>query len=155
MASYPNSIEEKGKESKDSKKKAKETHSPKRKKEDDAKKKTSNGTLKNSKVEVTPSSNSESIPEVEDGSKITETPTSKAKSRNGYRQKGKREQNGQVEEKDEGKMNDFPMDRIRRIARSEDNDFRITNEAVFLINIATVIEASFFSLFSNFVICFS
>ncbi|XP_030505653.2 DNA polymerase II subunit B3-1 [Cannabis sativa] len=121
------------------KKKKNDTTTANPKKNDKAK---TNGTLKNhDQPPSTPSSTSDSHPEVENGSVLitknltTSTPT---KSSNGKQKKQKkRERKEEPEESEDAKMNKFPMERIRRIVRSDDPDMRISNEAVFLVNKAT------------------
>ncbi|XP_062082058.1 DNA polymerase II subunit B3-1 [Humulus lupulus] len=95
-----------------------------------------NGTVNYDEVPATPSSSSDSHPAVENGVVITKNVTSVTKSNSG-KQKGKRERKEEPEEGEDAKMNKFPMERIRRIVRSDDSDMRITNEAVFLVNKAT------------------
>ncbi|KAL5581255.1 hypothetical protein UlMin_013697 [Ulmus minor] len=95
-------------------------------------KKLSNGGVSNGEVRTPSPSSSDSQHEEENGVEITSTPTSSKKTPKG-KQKGKRK----IEEEDEVKMNLFPMERIRRIVRSEDPDLRISNDAVFLVNKAT------------------
>ncbi|KAF4369102.1 hypothetical protein G4B88_020880 [Cannabis sativa] len=121
------------------KKKKNDTTTANPKKNDKAK---TNGTLKNhDQPPSTPSSTSDSHPEVQNGSVLitknvtTSTPT---KSSNGKQKKQKkRERKEEPEESEDAKMNKFPMERIRRIVRSDDPDMRISNEAVFLVNKAT------------------
>ena len=99
-----------------------------KKRKDDNKNKTSNGGV----VPVThSSSSSDSRNDVETGIEITQKPTGEKNSK----QKAKR----QFAEKEDAILNKFPMERVRRIIRSEDSDMRITNEAVFLVNKATVL----------------
>lgn len=114
----------KKKSSKEPKKKTIKGESSSAKRKND-KNKITNGTVNdNDEVPATPSSSSDSQPEVE----ITQ----KTKSNNKKRKQ-------ESEDKEYSKMNKFPMERIRRIIRSEDSDMRISNEAVFLVNKATVI----------------
>lgn len=100
-----------------------------------------NGTVKYDEVPSTPSSSSDSHPEVENGVVITKNGTISTKSNEG-KQKGKLERKKEPEESEDAKMNKFPMERIRRIVRSDDSDMRISNEAVFLVNKATVWSAN-------------
>lgn len=115
---------------------------PEKKKPSSAKKSTninkitSNGNARESDVEAVSSPSSESRRGAEqNGGKITKTPTPKSK--NG-KEKGKRKREGEVADEEEVKAYTFPMERVRRIIRSEDSDLRISNDAVFLINKATV-----------------
>ncbi|CAN6695736.1 unnamed protein product [Malus baccata var. baccata] len=114
---------------------------PEKKKPSSAKKSTninkitSNGNARESDVEAVPSPSSESRRGAEqNGGKFTKTPTPKSKKGT---EKGKRKREGEVADEEEVKAYTFPMERVRRIIRSEDSDLRISNDAVFLINKAT------------------
>ncbi|KAF3455019.1 hypothetical protein FNV43_RR05467 [Rhamnella rubrinervis] len=132
MASSRKPVPEK--KSKETKKKASKGNIGKRR--DKKNSKTCNGTVSSKKALPVPSSSSDSQRETEDEVEITKTPSSSSKSRKGN-QKGKRGREEEVGEKENVKMHKFPMDRIRRIARSEDSDLRISTEAIFLVNKAT------------------
>lgn len=134
MASSRKPVPEK--KSKETKKKANKGNNGKR--NDKKNSRTCNGTVSSKKASPIPSSSSESQRETEDEVEITKTPTSSSKSRKGN-QKGKAGREEEVGDKENVKMHKFPMDRIRRIARSEDSDLRISTEAIFLVNKATVI----------------
>ncbi|KAL5551599.1 hypothetical protein UlMin_001775 [Ulmus minor] len=98
-------------------------------------KKLSNGGVSNGEVRIPSSLSSDTQHEEENGVEITSAPTSSKKTANG-KQKGKRKIEGEVEE-EEVKTNLFPMERIRRIVRSEDSGLRISNDAFYLVNKAT------------------
>ncbi|PON80378.1 Transcription initiation factor [Trema orientale] len=138
MASSKKSVSEKrSKETKTKKKPSKESTKKKASKGSSAKrkndkKKTTNGAVNEDEVPPTPSSSSDSQAKVENGVEVTQNGTSNKKPK-----KGKRERKEEFEEKEDAKMNRFPMERVRRIIRSEDSDMRISNEAVFLVNKAT------------------
>ncbi|XP_024032638.1 uncharacterized protein LOC112095187, partial [Morus notabilis] len=127
MASSRKSAPEKKSEEKRKKPSKGNTNSTKRRKDD--KNKTSNG----GDVPATPSSRSDSQCDVENGVEITQKTTGGKNPQ----QKAKRERKKGKEEKEDAMMNKFPMERVRRIIRSEDSGMRITNEAVFLVNKAT------------------
>lgn len=118
-------------------KKTKETKKPSSKKKDNNNniKKTSNGSVA---AVRSPSAKSQKNRE-QNGGKSTKTPTPKSN-------KGKRVREEEVEEKEDVKSYTFPMERIKRIIRAEDSDLRITSDAVFLVNKATVCSASQFSV---------
>ncbi|PON71844.1 Transcription initiation factor [Parasponia andersonii] len=138
MASSKKSVSEKrSKETKTKKKPSKESTKKKASKGSSAtrkndKKKTTNGAVNDDEVPPTPSSSSDSQAKVENGIEVTQNGTSNKKPK-----KGKRERKEEFQEKEDAKMNRFPMERVRRIIRSEDSDMRISNEAVFLVNKAT------------------
>ncbi|XP_015890660.2 DNA polymerase II subunit B3-1 [Ziziphus jujuba] len=136
MASSKKPVQEK--KGNETKKKVTEGNSGKKGRNETNSSKTCNGTVSNSKIVPLQSSSSESQHKVEDGPEITKTPTSSSKSRKGKgQQKVKREREEEVAEKEDAKMNKFPMDRIKRIIRSEDSNLRISSEAIFLVNKAT------------------
>lgn len=119
-------------------KKTKETKKPSakiskpsstQKKEDNkTKKKTSNGTAAAAKSPTSKSHKSRA----QNGAKTTKPPTPKSK------QNGKRVKEEEVDEKEAVKSYTFPMERVKRIIREDDSDLRISSDAVFLINKATV-----------------
>lgn len=99
------------------------------KKEDNkTKKKTSNGTAAAAKSPTSKSHKSRA----QNGAKTTKPPTPKSK------QNGKRVKEEEVDEKEDVKSYTFPMERVKRIIREDDSDLRISSDAVFLINKATV-----------------
>lgn len=117
-------------------KKTKETKKPSSKKKDNNNiKKTSNGSVA---AVRSPSAKSQKNRE-QNGGKSTKTPTPKSN-------KGKRMREEEVEEKEDVKSYTFPMERIKRIIRAEDSDLRISSDAIFLVNKATVCSASQFSV---------
>ncbi|CAL8161321.1 unnamed protein product [Prunus armeniaca] len=118
-------------------KKTPETKKPGTKKTISDKNQTSNGNVSDSDVEEIPSSSSESLKDTkQNGGKITKMPTPKSKQSNKKR-KQKQEEEEEVEEKEEVKSYTFPMERVKRIIRSEDSEMRISHDAVFLVNKAT------------------
>ncbi|XP_022753696.1 DNA polymerase epsilon subunit C-like isoform X1 [Durio zibethinus] len=96
-------------------------------KADNNKNKSSNGTLVESEVIADPSSNTESR-EQENGNK-----TNKNVKPNKRKRKEKVEEN----EEEEAKMFTFPMNRIKRIIKSEDSRMAISQDVVFVVNKAT------------------
>lgn len=123
-------------------KKTTETKKPGTKKTISDKNQTSNGNVSDSDVEEIPSSSSESLKDTkQNGGKITKTPTPKSKQSNKKR-KQKQEEEEEVEEKEEMKSYTFPMERVKRIIRSEDSEMRISHDAVFLVNKATVFSSA-------------
>ncbi|XP_028756993.1 nuclear transcription factor Y subunit C-6 [Neltuma alba] len=96
--------------------------------------------LKDDKVSIFPSSTTEFL----EGGKEPGVHNNGATNgrTNGTRpKKGKRKQQGgdyTVEEKENAKMNELPMSRIKRIMKAEDPDLRASEEAIFVISKATV-----------------
>ncbi|XWS73716.1 hypothetical protein CRYUN_Cryun02cG0152300 [Craigia yunnanensis] len=99
-------------------------------KPDNNKNKSSNGTLVESEVIPNPSSSSESKGQENDNK------TNKNGKPNKRKQKEKVEEN-EEEEEEEAKMCRFPMNRIKRIIKSEDSRMAVSRDVVFLINKAT------------------
>ncbi|PQP94623.1 DNA polymerase epsilon subunit C [Prunus yedoensis var. nudiflora] len=130
--------EENPRKKKPSIKKTPETKKPGTKKTISNKNQISNGNVSDSDVEEIPSSSSESLKDTKQNEgKITKTPTPKSKKSNKKRKQKQEEEEEEVEEKEEVKSYTFPMERVKRIIRSEDSEMRISHDAVFLVNKAT------------------
>lgn len=106
-----------------------------------------NGTVSDSKVVGTPASSSindsqpDSETEQDSRSQEQEATNEKKKKPNKNRKKIGR----QDDDDEDSKLCNFPMDRIKRIFKTQSSDFGVTREAVFLVNKATV-PVFFFSL---------
>lgn len=97
-----------------------------------------NGTVSDSKVVVTPASSSindsqqDSETEQDSRSQEQEATNEKKKKPNKNRKKM-----GPHDDDEDSKLCNFPMDRIKRIFKTQSSDFGVTREAVFLVNKAT------------------
>ncbi|XVF19469.1 hypothetical protein REPUB_Repub11eG0113400 [Reevesia pubescens] len=100
-------------------------------KPDNNKNKSSNGTLVESEVIADPSSTTESKEQQ------NEKKTNKNVKPNKRKQKEKVVENGEAEEDEEAKMCKFPMNRIKRIMKTEDSRMALSQDVVFLVNKAT------------------
>ncbi|KAI4334420.1 hypothetical protein L6164_019117 [Bauhinia variegata] len=117
-------------------KKANKKDKDKEKEQKNKKNKLSNGHVKENKMLIVPSSSAEEEGEStyeEDNTEITNGRTTETKPNKGKRKKG--DDDGKVAE--DSKTQRFPMHRIKTIIRAEENDSRVSQEAVFVINKAT------------------
>ena len=147
-SSKKSTAEKKRKETKPTKTPSKKSNTATTKKNPEKKNKTCNGTV-NDAISIPSSSIESQEDEQQERSKSAST-TKKANSTASKKGKQKRrveEVNDVVHEEEEevgekevndAKMHRFPMNRIKTIARSEDSGLRITQEALYLLNKATV-----------------
>lgn len=123
-----------------------------KKKKSIKKKKLSNCDVKVEKSIIVPSSSAESheeeeeeeVEREEDKTEVTNGRTSGTKPKKGNFKAIKDDDGGE-----EAKANVFPMNRIRTIIRGQNLDLRISTEATFVINRATVSFPYVSPLFSN------
>ena len=115
--------------------------------------KVSNGTVSDSSSDVIiiPSSSIESgqdekpKPDKSSGAnKRAADADTKSQKHKQKKQKRQEEEGNDVVDKEEAKTHRFPMNRIKKILRSQDSDLCITHEALFLVNKAMVSNFFFF-----------
>ncbi|XP_022958105.1 DNA polymerase epsilon subunit C-like [Cucurbita moschata] len=122
--------------------KSDKNESKKKKKKIYSNKHSNNGSVKDDDAVFisAPGSASEEEDAGEDRAETTSKKAKTSKSKVGKWNHVKKEENGYAEDEEEEvqeKIYTFPMQRIKKITRDENSDFRINQEALFLVNKAT------------------